>query len=522
MSESRVPQLYDYQEEAIGRLREGFRRGKTRQILCLPTGAGKTILASHMIEQALHRDKRVMFICDLVTLVEQTSQVFRKFGIPHGVQMGQRTFGRSENIQVCSAQTLEARKSWPKPDLAVIDEAHIKRKWILDEIMKWRTKTIGLSATPITTGLGDVYEAVINGTTTNELIAKNYLVGMTVYDGVSSNPPDKRGEWRADEVARYGKTIIGDILSNWIEKTRQHFGGPAKTLIASASVPHGRELCEVFRNAGYNFRQVSYLDKDDDQRRRVIEAFRRGDITGLIFCESLSRGFDVPDTRVLIDARGYKKSLAAVLQKYGRIMRTAEGKDKGLLLDHCGNYAGFYADIHDFYQHGCADLEKTPKKMRAAKRHEPPKDIRCSCGVVMTPAMTVCPGCGKERKKRSSKVMVRNAKLRRVTGIGEGAPSAVTPENIQYIWRQSCKYARDKRHQEGNSKQVVMRKARAYFRTMTNKWPNEMGLQAWEPDYDGSAPADAEFREVLGKRLQSWARRQRYAREKARKKALSA
>ena len=38
------------------------------------------------------------------------------------------------------------------------------------------------------------------------------------------------GEWTGTEVRERGRAIIGDIVTTWVEKTQEHFGGPVKTL----------------------------------------------------------------------------------------------------------------------------------------------------------------------------------------------------------------------------------------------------------------------------------------------------
>ena len=47
--------LRPYQSEAIELLRRGFRERHQRQVLCLPTGAGKTVVFSEMVRAAAER-----------------------------------------------------------------------------------------------------------------------------------------------------------------------------------------------------------------------------------------------------------------------------------------------------------------------------------------------------------------------------------------------------------------------------------------------------------------------------------
>ena len=77
----------------------------------------------------------------------------------------------------------------------------------------------------------------------------------------------------------------------------------------------------------------------------MVEGFRRGDFTGLVSVAKFVKGFDVPDVLVGVDARPNSRSLAEVIQKLGRVMRSSPGKDKALWLCHAGNMAGWYDEI---------------------------------------------------------------------------------------------------------------------------------------------------------------------------------
>ena len=162
--------LRDYQRAAIDDLRSGLRDGHQRQILCAPTGSGKTEMAIHLIQEALAKRSRVLFICDRRILVEQTSQRLAGYGIPHGVYMARQSFGRSMPVQVASAQTIEAADRMPDADVIIIDEAHTQRKAILEACRASDAPLVGLTATPLTLGLTETYTRVVNATVTNRRI----------------------------------------------------------------------------------------------------------------------------------------------------------------------------------------------------------------------------------------------------------------------------------------------------------------------------------------------------------------
>jgi DNA repair protein RadD len=401
--------LRDYQAAAVEQLREGVRAGRRKQVLVSPAGSGKTEIACHMLSEALGKRSRALFIVDRVVLVDQSSARLDLYGIQHGVlQAGHWRMRRHEHIQVCSAQTLERRGIPEDVQVVFVDEAHCMRKQTTDFLARTDAIVIGLTATPFAKGMGKVYQGTVNVATVNELIGQGYLVPLKIYAARAIDVTGMKvvaGEWAEKEIEQRGNEIVGDIVAEWVAKTDQHFGGPVKTIVFSATVDHGAELCKQFNAAGYRFEQISYRDGGDEARRELIEEFRREDsqIHGLVSCEVFTKGFDVPDVRCGISARPYRKSLSSHIQQMGRVMRPAPGKEFGLWLDHSGNALRFRADVDDIFANGCAELDDG--KRDASARKEPTEKERethrCSCGCVMAAGQKVCPGCGRERKRLS-------------------------------------------------------------------------------------------------------------------------
>lgn len=403
--------LRDYQANAIDALRQKIREGTKRLILCAGTGAGKTLTSAKLLKEAHRKGSYALFIVDRVALVDQTSAVFDEYGIPHGVVQGiHPRWSPHEHIQVCSAQTL-ARRSLPRrPSLIVVDECHCQIKTTLDfmEANPDAVK-IGLTATPFTVGMGQHWDGMVNVIPTRALIEQGHLIQPKIY--VAKSPDDADlglnsfGEFSDEGAASAGIKIIGDVVQEWIGKTQEHFGGPAKTIVFSPTVEHGRKLCEEFAAAGFNFQQISYLDKNEADRATKIEEFRRPDslIHGLVSCGVLTKGFDVPDCLVGISCKPYRKSLSSHMQEIGRIMRPSPGKDVALWLDHAGNIERFSQDMFDVWDNGAGELSKAEK--RDSKPRERGEQVRekvvCpECSGAMRG--DVCTGCGWERPARSN------------------------------------------------------------------------------------------------------------------------
>jgi len=296
--------LRDHQTEVVEKLRDGFAAGHRCQLLYAPTGFGKTEVAMYVMKEAADKYKSVAMILDRVVLVNQTSARLSKYQINHGVMQADHwRYRPMERIQICSAQTLESRQNFPKPNLLIIDECHIQRKQILQYVRdNPDMQVIGLTATPFTDGLGDTYTHVVGAKSTGDMIASGWLTPLKVFIAKEIDMTGAKkvaGEWSPNEVTERGMQLTGDIVAEWEKKTYEVFGKPAKTVVFCSGVEHGRDLVRQFNERGYNFVSISYKE-DGEYKTEMIEDFSRPDtnITGLIATDILTKGFDVPDVMI--------------------------------------------------------------------------------------------------------------------------------------------------------------------------------------------------------------------------------
>jgi DNA repair protein RadD len=427
--------LRDYQSAALDSARENIRQGNRRQILCSPTGSGKTIIGLGLMQAAMRVGSRSAFVTDRSALIDQTSAAMDLYGLDHGVMQATHWRCRpSALVQLVSAQTLGRRLGrggyvdHHLRDLrfVLIDEAHTLYKgttgWLAT--LPDNVAVIGLTATPFTKGLGRHYQAIVNVASTDGLIESGMLTRPIIYAAVEMDVSDvavrSTGEWDDEGLERAGAKIIGDVVSEYIKRTHEHFGGPAKTIAFSSTVAHGVEICRAFAEIGLNFQAISYHD-DDGERREKITEFRKPNsaITGLVSCDALAKGFDVPDVRVCLLCRPLRKSLTTHIQQIGRVMRPSPGKDKALVIDHTGNSLRFFDDTCDFWAHGVDELNESAEKDRTARAAITPKerrDLVCfGCQAIMPPAAPVCLACGRERPRRPSNVTSVNGVTRLLT-----------------------------------------------------------------------------------------------------------
>ena len=396
-------QLRYHQIEVIEALNEGFKTHQ-RQILCAVTGFGKTECAMAIMQEAAKEGKKVAMVLDRIVLVEQTSIRLSKYQIPHGVmQSGHWRYRPYEPIQICSIQTL-ARRKFPDIDLLIIDEAHVAYKSTID-FMKENPhiKVVGLTATPFTKGLADIYTNVIGAQPMSNLVEDGWVVPMKVFIAKEIDMTGAKkvaGEWSAADASDRGMKIVGNIVEEWTKKTYEIYGEPRKTIVFCAGVEHGRELVTQFAAAGYNFVSISYKE-DDEFKRQTIEDFSKPDtlIHGLIATDILTRGFDVSDVHIGVSARPFSKSFSSHVQQIGRILRPYEGKEYGVWLDHSGNFLRFRNDWDELYHDGVTELKAGGEQTKKELTEREKKESKCpKCLALWTSKDNTCSSCGHVRQ----------------------------------------------------------------------------------------------------------------------------
>jgi hypothetical protein len=438
--------LRPHQTEVVDKLIQGFEDGHRAQLLYAPTGFGKTEVAMYIMSQVAK--KRTAMILDRIVLVNQTSTRLASYKIPHGVmQAGHWRFMPQERIQVCSAQTLERRDSFPDLEMLIIDECHVQRRSVLEFVKRNPTiKVIGLTATPFTEGLGDTYTHVVGAAATKELIENGWLTPLRTFIAKEidmTGVTKVAGEWSQDQVTERGMKITGDIVTEWIKKTNEIFGGPRKTVVFCAGVAHGKDLERQFAEQGYNFKSISYLE-EDDYKRETIEDFSRPDteIHGLIATDILTRGFDVPDVMIGVSARPFSKSFSSHVQQMGRIMRPFPDKKFGVWLDHSGNYLRFRKDWDGLFEEGVKDLISGGESAKKEPTEKEKKESKCQqCGSLWIAGASTCYHCGYERPLRG--ISTQPGELQELNG------TLIKTQENQVFYSELLHYARMRGYKEG-------------------------------------------------------------------------
>lgn len=405
--------LRPHQVATMDNLRTAFAAGHRAVMLYAPCGAGKTEIAVSMLDACAKKFKRSAMVVDLKLLCAQTSARLGKYLIDHGVIQPESPRYRPElPIQVCMVQTLEARGGFPSIELLVVDEAHTLRASVIEFIKNNPTvKVVGLSGSPFTKGLANTYTSVVSAITVNQLVDKGLLIQPRIFIAKQIDMAGAKkvaGEWSDKEATERGIKITGDVVAEWVNKTREVFGGPKKTIVFCSGVAHGADLVQKFAEAGFNFISISYKD-DDEYKKQVLEEFSKPDtdIHGLIATDLLTKGFDVTDVCVAVSARPFSKSFSAHVQQLGRIMRPHEDKDQAIWLDHSGNFLRFKDQWDELCADGVTALDDGAEKTKPEPTDKEKEAAKCpKCGHLWNSSSDVCAHCGFVRARKNDVVSV--------------------------------------------------------------------------------------------------------------------
>jgi len=397
--------LREYQEKSITILVENIRSGISSQLLCVPCGGGKTVIAAEIIRRAVKKGSKILFLAHRRELINQCAAKLESFGVhDYSVIMGiDKRFNPDAQVHVASVQSL-IKREFPPANLIIIDECHrAVSKSYLDIIANYpNAKVLGLSATPERLdgkGLDNLFSDMVEVTTIGDLIGEGFLVKPLLYTGKLDSSflagvKKRQGDYAEGELQELMDTpkLIGDIVSNWKDKAAGRL-----TIVFASGVEHAEHIAREFFNSGITAAAL-HGGMPVQKREAIIGDWRKGYIKVVVNCMICTEGFDFPELECCVLARP-TKSISLYLQMIGRIMRSAPGKSSALVLDHAGCIE----------EHGAPHIprEWTLIGEKERKKKENLEELKTcdSCDMIYNPVPKVflsdvltplssCPGCG--------------------------------------------------------------------------------------------------------------------------------
>lgn len=381
-----------YQVNAVDSARRFIARGRRRILLVSPTGSGKTVCATMIVEGAIARGRRVLVLAHRAEIIDQTSAKLDAIGVDHGIIQANHWRKRAWcPVQVASVPTLTRRLARkPEADVVILDECHHVSAQSFRAVIDSYPEAIliGLTATPYRTdgrALGDVFEELIVVAQVRELIDQGFLVQPRFFapfnpdlSGVHTTAGDFNQHETQDLMNR--PKLIGDIVANWQAKA-----AGLTTVCFASGIAHSKAITARFQEAGI---PAAHLDGTTpmDERKAVLARLASRDIQVLSNCSLLGEGWDLPSLSCCIMARP-TESKSLHNQMIGRVLRASPGKPSAIVLDHAGNTIrhGFPTDHQEFSLEG---REKRTKEALQSVR------ICKQCYAAYPARLVECPECG--------------------------------------------------------------------------------------------------------------------------------
>lgn len=395
--------LRDYQVDSFNKLREKMTSVLRKVILAMPTGSGKSIVAIEIIKRALAKGSRVAFCVDRIILADQFAQMCYNAGVTDFsiMQADNQLYKPYCKFQIMTAQTL-ARRNVEQFPLVVVDESHIVYKILVKKMIDWdKTYWIGLTATPYTKGLGKLWQGLVTGITMEALIKREVLSDYDAYgpkkyafdiEGIPIVGGEFNQEKLGERAAQTKIQRVGDILEHWFR-----LGKDQKTIVRCVDVADAEYVAERFKENGVDADCIHcYLGQDIV--REKLNRFKNDGTVVLTSVNMISRGFDMPECKVLIDAKPVK-STNDFIQVWGRVLRGLPGK-RATILDHAGN--GYEHGMPHWYEPTRLDEGKRGEAKPYKKKKISPKECP-NCGKLLEKELGVyrCQKCNIELKSQS-------------------------------------------------------------------------------------------------------------------------
>jgi len=335
--------LRPYQQEALHAIADNRVKGISKQLVVLPTGAGKTVIFSHLPKMS----KDVLPMLVLAHRGELLTQAQEKIlwsnpELDVQIEKAEQHADHCD-VVVASVPTLGRAESerilkYPKNyfNSIVIDEAHHAAAQSYRRILDYFDTPfiLGVTATPQRSDsvrLTDVFQEIVYYKTIQDLIQDGYLCRLVGYrvktDTDISEVETNNGDYIASQLE---ETINNPSRNAAVVAAYEQIVPGKKAIVFASGIAHAEALAISFKHKVST--EVLLGSTSDEDRKSILSRFKTGETKVLINVGVLTEGFDEPSVESIILARPTRSALLYT-QIVGRGTRLFEGKDNCVVID---------------------------------------------------------------------------------------------------------------------------------------------------------------------------------------------
>lgn len=333
-------QLRPYQDGAKQAILNAWKTGQRKTLLSMPTGSGKTIVFSSVVEEQVNKGHRVLVMAHRNELLEQAAdKLHRVSGLSTALEKAESTaIGDPSKVVIGSVQSMSSDKRLARfpadyfQDI-IVDEAH---HCLSDSYQKVLThfpkaNVLGVTATPDRgdmRALSEYFDSMAYEYTLIDAIKDGWLCPirsqMIPLKLNISNVHLQNGDFAAGEIG----TALDPYLPKIAEQMKKYCKG-RKTVVFLPLVKTSKKFCALLNKNGFKAAEINGKSTD---RAEKLEAFDKGKYNVLCNSMLLTEGWDCPSVDCIIVLRP-TKSRPLFQQMVGRGTRPSPGKKELLLLD---------------------------------------------------------------------------------------------------------------------------------------------------------------------------------------------
>ncbi len=303
--------------------------GGTAGYIKLPTGVGKTVLFTELIEAL---DLKTLIVVPTNILIDQTVDKAEQFAPDIEVGVINRTakqYYRKVTVTTYASLARQVAQGLIKPEefeCLILDEAHEALSDARQKLVRKFSNAakIGFTATPTFSAekqLSDLLPTCIHSMETREAVEKGLLCSVSAVVAktsvnLSKVPKNAMGDYSESELAYAVNIASRNKAAALLYK--EVFSGE-QAIVFCVGITHAREVARVFREEGVAAAFISG-ETTKDERIRLLAEFNRGEIKVLCNADLLTRGFDEPRASVCLNLRP-TLSLVMAEQRGGRVLR---------------------------------------------------------------------------------------------------------------------------------------------------------------------------------------------------------